>query len=112
MRTLWRMLNIMRNLIVGLSIAILISCSTQQEKKFESIVFDETKLTPDLEKISDKTVSEWSNKLDTSYFEYFKYKQLDGQFKPIVIKVTGDDYSALRLLTFDDNGHLIQDYEI
>jgi hypothetical protein len=93
-------------------ITLLTSCSTQQEKKFETIEFDETKLPSDLAKISNKTVAKWSNKLDTNYFEYFNYKELGGQFKPIVIKVSGDDYSALRLLTFDDNERLIGDYEI
>jgi hypothetical protein len=102
----------MRKLLIGLVITLLTSCSTQHDKRFEAIAFDETKLPNDLEKINDKTVVKWSNKLDTNYFEYFSYKQLGGQFKPIVIKVSGDDYSALRLLTFDNSEHLIGDYEI
>jgi len=97
---------------MGLIMLLLCCCSRQQEKKFESMTFDETKLPTELVKIDDKIVSAWSNKLDTNYFEYFEFKHLDGQFNPIVIKVSGDDYSALRLLTFDDNERLISDYEI
>lgn len=40
------------------------------------------------------------------------YKQLDGQFKPMVVNVSGDDYFALVLYTFDANGKIISQYEI
>jgi hypothetical protein len=103
----------MRILLIIFFVTLLASCSTHQKKKeFEVITFDEAKVPDNLGKISNKTVAGWSSKLDTNYFEYFKYKEFDGQFKPMVIHVSGDDYFALTLLTFDENENLIADYEI
>ena len=104
----------MRILIGLLILCALLSCSrTTTETDFEQIIFDDTTSSDNLKPVDSGLLKKW--KFDSeyrTYFKYYDYLDLGGKFQSKVIKVTGDDYSALVLLTFDNDGNLIDEHEI
>jgi len=103
-------------LLIGLLISMTIwSCSgtTTTETSFKKIVFEDTVSTDNLKLIDKGLLKRWKYDSEYSgYLNYYEYMDLNGKFTPKVIKITGDDYSALVLLTFDQDGNKIDEYEI
>ncbi len=108
-------LRLMR-LLIGLLISVTIwGCSRTRttETSFEPVIFDDTTSTDNLKPIDKGLLRKWKYDSEYSgYRNYYDYLDLKGKFRPKVIKITGDDYSALVLLTFDGEGNKIDEYEI
>jgi hypothetical protein len=106
----------MRRLIFGLLILTTITNCTRTgttETAFDQIVLEDTVSEDNLKTIDRGLLKKWGN--DGPYAEYlsfYYYLDLKGKFSPKVIKKTGDDYSALILMTFDKDGNPIDEYEI
>lgn len=99
--------------IIGLFIlTAILGCTTKTTKQndFKQIYFRDTISTDKLKEIDYDQLKKWG--YDTVYRRYFYYQELGGQHKSLVIKVTGDDYHFLTLLTFDHNNKLVDDYKL
>lgn len=83
------------------------------ETHVNQIVFDDTTSVDNLKPVDSLLLIKWKiSRERRRYFKYFEYFHIGGKFHSEVIKVTGDDYSALVLMTFDSNGDIIDKYEI
>lgn len=104
-----------RSLAAVLLLIITTNCTSTAttETSFDQIFLVDTVPENNLKTIDRRLLKKWG--YDGPYSEYlhfYYYLDLKGKFNPKVIKKTGDDYSALILITFDKEGNPIDEYEI
>lgn len=90
-----------------------VGCSNTKSSEFNPISFNEELLVKNLKKVDKSTLESWGlHDYALNYRNYEYYRELEGEFKPLVMRVSGDDYFALVLYTFDEQGKILSEYEI
>lgn len=95
------------------SLVLFLSCCDQKNSDFKPVHFDESESIENLKKVDKSTLENWGLKgYALNYRDYEYYKELDGNYRPLIVRVSGDDYFALMLYTFDEHGKILSEYEV
>jgi hypothetical protein len=88
-------------------------CTSKNTNGFKEIIFEDRGLG-NLVEIDKGLVKKWygDSTYESRFYNYYDLVKLSGKFNPWIIKKTGDDYYALVLLTFNNEGNIIDEYEI